>query len=69
MPNMDGYKATQLIRKFPNPRKAEIPIVAMSANVFDEDKALARKMGMNDYVEKPVDSKKLEQVLYTLLKG
>ena len=58
MPNMDGYQATQEIRKFSN-----IPIVAMSANAFEEDKQKALSIGMNGYIAKPID---MDNVLITL---
>ena len=50
MPNMDGYQATQEIRKF-----SDIPIVAMSANAFEEDRQKALSIGMNGYIAKPID--------------
>ena len=58
MPNMDGYQATQKIRVFSN-----IPIVAMSANAFEEDKQKALSIGMNGYIAKPIDMDKAVQTL------
>ena len=55
MPQMDGYKATQAIRNLPDEDKASIPIVAMTANAFEEDKRDAVAAGMNDHIAKPVD--------------
>lgn len=55
MPKMDGYSATKQIRTLPNNRIANIPIIAMSANAFEEDKRKAALAGMNGYVSKPVD--------------
>ena len=55
MPNMDGYKAAQTIRKSSDRRKAEIPIVAMTANAFDEDRRNAYKAGMNGHIAKPIN--------------
>lgn len=55
MPAMDGYQATQKIRSLENPKKAQIPIIAMTANAFSEDRAKALEMGMNDHVAKPFD--------------
>lgn len=61
MPNMDGYQATQKIREFSN-----IPIVAMTANAFEEDKQKALSMGMNGYIAKPMD---IDKVLETVSKN
>ena len=55
MPNMDGYKAAQTIRKSSDKRKAEIPIIAMTANAFDEDRRNAYKAGMNGHIAKPIN--------------
>lgn len=66
MPNMDGYKATQTIRQFQDKKKADIPIVAMTANAFMEDKKLALEKGMNGHVGKPIDEKKIEEVLLSI---
>lgn len=63
MPNMDGYKATHCIRRLSQPEKANIPIIAMSANAFEEDKKKAFDVKMNDYITKPIDFQKMEQVL------
>ena len=55
MPDMNGYQATEKIRQLPDKRKADIPIIAMTANAFAEDKAKAISIGMNDHVAKPID--------------
>lgn len=55
MPNMDGYKATETIRQLPDPKKAAIPIIAMTANAFEEDRKMALAKGMNGYIAKPID--------------
>ena len=55
MPIMDGYMATQKIRRLDDKIKASIPIVAMTANAFAEDKERAIQSGMNDHVAKPID--------------
>lgn len=59
MPVLDGYEATQKIRKFKDLGKACIPIIAMTANAFAEDKAKALEVGMNEHVAKPIDMSKL----------
>ena len=58
MPNMDGYQATQKIREF-----SDIPIVAMTANAFEEDKQKALSIGMNGHIAKPID---MDKVILTL---
>ena len=55
--NMDGYQATKLIRQFADKEKANIPIIAMTANAFKEDQDKAYASGMNDYIPKPIDIK------------
>lgn len=65
MPNMDGYAATKAIRKMYTPGKANIPIVAMTANAFDEDKKNAFSAGMNGHVAKPII---LDDLIKTLSK-
>ena len=62
MPEMDGLQATQVIRSFDH----DIPIVAMTANAFAEDKIKAKKAGMNAHVSKPLDKDKLIQVISRL---
>ena len=57
MPKMDGYMTTREIRTLKNNRKANIPIVAMTANAFEEDKKKAFKAGMNAHIAKPIDIK------------
>ena len=67
MPNMDGYEATRLIRKMPDPAIARIPIVAMTANAFNEDRMKSREAGMNAHITKPIDMDKLLKVLDKLI--
>ena len=55
MPVMNGYDAAKAIRKLNNPKKASIPIIAMTANDFEEDLKNAIAAGMNDHVAKPID--------------
>ena len=67
MPNMDGYKATHCIRHLTQPEKTNVPIIAMSANAFEEDKKKAFDVKMNDYITKPIDFQKMEEVLKHIL--
>ena len=67
MPNMDGYKATEKIRRLSDRRKSKIPIVAMTANAFEEDRKEAISHGMNEHIAKPIDSKKIEDTLQMVL--
>lgn len=69
MPVMDGYKATQTIRRMEDPEKANIPIVAMTANAFAEDRQKALAVGMNDHVAKPIDMNQLMQVFVKHMKA
>ena len=55
MPVMNGYDATKKIRRMGDPQKANIPIVAMTANAFSEDKQVALDAGMNDHIAKPIN--------------
>ena len=55
MPVMDGYEATRRIRALENPLLANVPIIAMTANAFDEDRKAAADCGMNGFVSKPID--------------
>ena len=69
MPNMDGYKATKVIRRLPDRQKAGIPIVAMTANAFAEDRKKALETGMNGHIAKPIDVAKLKEILLPILEG
>lgn len=63
MPIMDGYTATQLIRQSSHPDAKTIPIIAMTANAFEQDIRASLDAGMNDHVSKPIDEKRLYEVL------
>ena len=63
MPNMDGYKATMIIRKLDDRRLADIPIIAMTANAFNEDRKKAFEVGMNGYIAKPISAEDLKMTL------
>lgn len=66
MPNMNGYEATRTIRRLDG-RRSEIPIVAMTANAFEEDKKNALDAGMNGHVAKPIEIEKLMDTLAGIL--
>ena len=68
MPNMNGYKATQAIRRLPDKDKACIPIVAMTANAFEEDKRDAIAAGMNGHIAKPIQVDKLLSMLAEVIR-
>ena len=67
MPNMDGYQAAQCIRHLDDKMKAEIPIIAMTANAFAEDRKKAFDAGMNGHIAKPIDMEKLGAVILSVL--
>ena len=67
MPNMDGYKATEVIRDLADKSKANIPIIAMTANAFEEDRKKALAKGMNGHIAKPVDAEKVEKTICSVL--
>ena len=69
MPKMDGYEATRQIRALPDAAKAGIPIFAMTANAFEEDRQSALKAGMDGHIAKPLDIPHLLQVLADVLKS
>ena len=68
MPKMNGYKATQAIRRLPDKDKACIPIVAMTANAFEEDKRDALAVGMNGHIAKPIELDKLLSMLAEVIR-
>ena len=68
MPKMDGYQATQEIRHLPDQDKACIPIVAMTANVFEEDKREAAAAGMNGHIAKPIQADDLLLILAEIIR-
>ena len=67
MPIMNGYEATKRIRQFENKKIANIPILAMTANAFEEDKQAAKEAGMNGHLAKPIDVAKLIEALKEIL--
>ena len=68
MPVMSGYEAARVIRGLDRPDAKAVPIIALSANAFEEDIALAKDAGMNEHLAKPVDIRKMFQVM-SQLKG
>jgi len=69
MPVMNGYEATRTIRALPDPALAGIPIIAMTANVFQEDVQAARNAGMDGHIAKPLDVEKMLSTLTQVLSG
>lgn len=63
MPIMDGYEATRQIRRLDRPEQSSIPIIAMTANAFDEDRRAAAECGMDGFISKPID---IKEVIHTL---
>ena len=68
MPKMDGYKATQAIRNLPDKDKARIPIIAMTANAFEEDKREAIAAGMDGHIAKPIQVDNLLSMLAEMIR-
>ena len=69
MPFMDGFEATEIIRATEDrPDAKTVPIVAMSANAFEEDIQHARAVGMDDYLTKPVEPDTVYKVLWQILR-
>ena len=67
MPVMNGYEAAREIRRLENHSLASIPILAMTANAFEEDKQEALRCGMNGHIAKPIDIETLFQTLHEVL--
>ena len=67
MPVMDGYEAAGRIRRLNDPELSSIPIIAMTANAFDEDRKAAARCGMNGFISKPIDLKELIHALNSIL--
>ena len=68
MPKLNGYQATKKIRMLPDER-AGVPIIAMTANAFEEDRQAAFASGMNDYITKPIGIEKLLRKILKVLEG
>ena len=67
MPNMDGYTAARAIRAFEDEKKSSVPIVALTANAFPEDRDKATEAGMNGHLAKPLDAPRMFQVISEVL--
>ena len=67
MPVMNGYEAAKMIRSLDREDAKEVPIIAMTANAFTEDRIRAKEAGMDDHIAKPVDAKLLIKVIHELL--
>ena len=68
MPVMDGYEATRKIRTSENQEISNIPIIAMTANAFEEDKKAAKEAGMNGHLAKPIEIPELIKALNQIFK-
>jgi CheY-like chemotaxis protein len=68
MPIMDGFAATRAIRMLPAGYQSRIPIVAMTANAFEEDRKAALDAGMDEHISKPIDIDKMKYILSRFLK-
>ena len=68
MPVMNGYEATKMIRSLDREDAKKIPIIAMTANAFTEDRIRAKEAGMDEHVAKPVDVELLKKVIHKLVK-
>ena len=69
MPGIDGYEAARSIRRMYDWEHAQLPIIAMTANAFEEDMERARSAGMNAYLAKPVEPAELRRILEQVLKS
>ena len=67
MPVMDGYEAAKMIRSLDREDAKEIPIIAMTANAFTEDRIKAKEAGMDEHISKPIDMKLLVKIIHELV--
>ena len=68
MPVMNGYEATKKIRSLDREDAKVVPIIAMTANAFTEDRIRAKEAGMDEHIAKPIDVKLLVNIIYKLMK-
>ena len=67
MPIMDGYEAAKMIRSLDREDAKTIPIIAMTANAFTEDRIKAKEAGMDEHISKPIDMKLLVKIIHELV--
>ena len=67
MPVMNGYEATKMIRDLDREDAKEVPIIAMTANAFTEDRIKAKEAGMDEHISKPIDMKLLVKIIHELV--
>ena len=67
MPVMDGYAAARAIRALPDPLRSTVPIIAVSANAFSEDRKRSQESGMDAHLAKPLDIHRLERLIATVI--
>ncbi len=67
MPVMDGYAAARAIRALPDPLRSTVPIIAVSANAFSEDRKRSLESGMDAHLAKPLDIHRLERLIATVI--
>ena len=67
MPVMNGYEATKMIRSLDREDAKKIPIIAMTANAFTEDRIKAKEAGMDEHISKPIDMKLLVMIIHELV--
>ena len=69
MPKMNGYEAAQAIRRMKREDAGQIPIIAMTANAFDDDIEKSKAAGMNAHLAKPIEPERIYQTLYDFIYG
>ena len=67
MPVMNGYEAAKMIRSLDREDAKEVPIIAMTANAFTEDRIKAKEAGMDEHISKPIDMKLLVKIIHELV--
>ena len=67
MPKLNGYDTTRRIRELPDLTLSQIPVIAMTANAFEEDRRQALAAGMNGFIPKPLDMKQVQRIIRDVL--